>query len=576
MNRWRKFATALMWASVTGLVSAAPAGKVTMDLPDVIGVTHTGGWYNFTDKDYLTEGADAIAELGVHVIKLWLSDRFEESYKFNMGWPGGIHSMTDLAQTPHFQSVFKRPEFKTIVLEAQWSSTKNFRRGLSAAQVLAVKKECYDLAKHLLTEYRHTGKTFVVQSWEGDNHLAIKDIPDSDRAVAIQGMIDWLNARQDGIELARKEVGMNGVMVVAAAEVNQVPNSYNAPGSARSFDYPLVTDQVLPSTHMDLYSLSAWGPCCMPGLEHTLVEKLNYLASKAPASKIYGRKNIVLGEFGAPENDPVIKNQQVALAVARKQLDFALRWGVRYACYWQIYCNGLREPGNAPQGVAGKYGAAQFRGAWLIHPDGSKTALWKYFKDLCSPGNTSDLRLVWRTKYAQFEAPATNDYSRPQSVVVPAKFKVAEEVTEENDPDAVMVTADSKKVHRTGKWVESGTILFEGKPTLFTRQTGATAKFRLDFRGATQAALSIYKRGDGIRYGDPHMKVTILHNNKTDTLEVDCTHGNTGWLHLGTYDFSGNGNDYVVVTRISPDSENIATRAIAIQYKILPLKAGAK
>ena len=90
LKRWCGVAAATVgvWALLTRPVGAVPNGKVTMDLPDVIGVTHAGGWYNFTDKDYLTEGADAIAELGVHVIKLWLSDRYEESYKFKMDWPG--------------------------------------------------------------------------------------------------------------------------------------------------------------------------------------------------------------------------------------------------------------------------------------------------------------------------------------------------------------------------------------------------------------------------------------------------------------------------------------------------------
>ncbi len=576
MNKVWVCTAAILCAVFGHPASAAPGGQVAMELADVIGVTHVGGWYHFSAKDNLTEGADAIAELGVHVIKLWLNDRYADDYKFNMEWPANLHSMADLARTKYYRAVFLRPEFKTIVLEAQGFGPKNIRRGLSAAEALAVKKECYDLTKLLLNDYKHTGKTFVLQNWEGDGHLNLKALPEGERAVALQGMIDWLNARQDGIEQARQEIGLQGVLVVGAAEVNHVPNSINAKGTSKGFDHPLMTDRVLPYTHMDLYSISAWGPCCTPGTEATLLEKLNYLASKAPPSKIYGRKNIVIGEFGAPENDPVIKNQQVALAVARKQLEAALRWGVRYACYWQLYCNGLRPPGAAPQGAGGKFTVTQFRGGWLVRPDGSRTALWTYFKDLCAPGNASDFRLMWKSKYAQFDAPNTNGYSRPPPRVGSTKLSPAAEVSEENDPGAVLVTADSKKVQRTGEWVKSGTVLFAGKPTVFTRQAGATARFRLDFHGATQAAVSLYKHGDGLRYGDPRMQVTVLHNNKTETLEVDCTQGNSGWLSLGTFDFAGNGSDAVVITRTSPDNETVSTRAIAVRYKLMPLKTGAK
>ena len=34
------------------------------DIRDVVGCTHTAGQYNFTDKDYLNEGADKLLELG--------------------------------------------------------------------------------------------------------------------------------------------------------------------------------------------------------------------------------------------------------------------------------------------------------------------------------------------------------------------------------------------------------------------------------------------------------------------------------------------------------------------------------
>ncbi len=42
---------------------------------DVLGVAHAAGKYNFTDEDFLNEGADRILELGGRVIKIFLVPR---------------------------------------------------------------------------------------------------------------------------------------------------------------------------------------------------------------------------------------------------------------------------------------------------------------------------------------------------------------------------------------------------------------------------------------------------------------------------------------------------------------------
>lgn len=149
--------------------------------------------------------------------------------------------------------------------------------------------------------------------------------------------------------------------------------------------------------------------------------------------------------------------------------------------------------------------------------------------------------------------------------------KVAEEAE-----DGIIVTADSKKAHKTGVWQESSQILFDGRPTAYTRQAGATAKFRLDVKPSSRAAVAIYRNADGHRYGDPHMKVTVVHKGKEEQFEVDCTKVENGWLDLGVFDFSGAGGEYVLVTRVSPDSESVSTRAIAVKYKLVPPTAGAK
>src|SRR6202000_2016304 len=103
-------------------------------------------------------------------------------------------------------------------------------RGVTDEDAKEEKRQFYDLSKYLLTTYRGTGKTFVLQHWEGDwalRSLSKKDY-DPDYVpgpTAIQGMIRWLNARQAGIVQARAEVGATDVRVYGAAEANRLEDS---------------------------------------------------------------------------------------------------------------------------------------------------------------------------------------------------------------------------------------------------------------------------------------------------------------------------------------------------------------
>ena len=53
------------------------------NIRDIVGSTHVAGKYNFTDQDYLNEGADKLLELGTRVIKLWFTPKPYRDYPFN-------------------------------------------------------------------------------------------------------------------------------------------------------------------------------------------------------------------------------------------------------------------------------------------------------------------------------------------------------------------------------------------------------------------------------------------------------------------------------------------------------------
>lgn len=183
------------------------------DIRDVVGCTHVAGKYNFTDKDYLNEGADELLRLGTRVIKLWLTPNPARDYPFNSTWTKPA-SMLELAKTPYYQDVFAKP-FSTFILEAFAPGHDDgyFKKGMTPKLKAKEQEDFYQLAKYLLTKYKGTGKTFILQNWESDWMLTSPGSKDDPDPVAVQGMIDWLNARQDGIEQARAEVGMHGVKV---------------------------------------------------------------------------------------------------------------------------------------------------------------------------------------------------------------------------------------------------------------------------------------------------------------------------------------------------------------------------
>lgn len=332
------------------------------DVKDIVGSAHVAGKYNFTEQDYLNEGADKLLELGMRVAKLWFTPKPYRDYPFNSEWPK-IESLVQLAETQYFQKVFAKP-FTTFILEAfpPGSNEHYIRSGLTKDDVEREYNAFYDITKYFLTKYKGTGKTFILQNWETDWMLTDPQFTREITPVAVQGMADWLNARQDGVSAARKDVGMDGVKVAHAMEVNLIARAMEGKTSA--------TNDVVPKTHCDLYSYSAYDTSIFK--PEIFRDALDYLADKAPASELYGSKNVMVAEFGAPENE------FDQYSIVKNTVEVALDWGAYYVVYWELYCNEIARkyegrPANSDQ-----------RGFWLIRPDGTKAPAWNYFEELFS------------------------------------------------------------------------------------------------------------------------------------------------------------------------------------------------
>ncbi len=352
--------------------AAVPPGGTTAAIPrasEALGVTHVDGKYCLTREPFLLEGADAVAALGVQVIKLYLTLNLDGSslqkYPFHTDWPP-CRTLEELADAPPFREVFRRP-FRVYVLTVYRPGVAAgyWLNGISAEQEREEQEALYRLAAYLMRTYRGSGKTFVFQNWEGDwavrGHFDRNKPPSPE---ALQAMSRWLAARQRGVEQARRENPDSDVRVYHAVEVNLLRPSMES-------GMPCVLTHVVPHVHPDLVSYSAWDTQHDPELFR---RSLDFIAQRAPDSPPFGDKNVYVGEFGLPENE---HSQEDVTRLIRNVVSVGIDWGCPWVIYWQIYCNEVRRsPVRAPEDV---------RGFWLIRPDGSRAWAWDALRRVLQP-----------------------------------------------------------------------------------------------------------------------------------------------------------------------------------------------
>ncbi len=345
------------------LCTAFATAQAPPPMAEFVGVTHIAGAYHLAPAggtDFLNEGADAVLALASRTIKVWFS-RAQEKYPHNSAWPERFSSLVEMAEHPHYRALFDKP-FRVIVLlvYALGRPEHYWRDGVTDDELADETRQLEELTRHLLTTYADSGKTFILQHWEGD--WAIRGAYDREQdptPTAIDGMARWLNARQAGVDQARSALPDRGVSVYHAAEVNLVAR-------AMEEGQPCVTNTVLPRTRLDLVSYSAYDTAARR--DDAFRRALDYIARHMPDRAPFGDRNVFIGEYGWPANDEPEKHRRAV----RNVVSTAREWGCPYTLYWQLYCN---EPRQTPV-----EGNDDLRGFWLIRPDGAKTWAWRYLQ----------------------------------------------------------------------------------------------------------------------------------------------------------------------------------------------------
>ncbi|WP_317175777.1 hypothetical protein [Halomontanus rarus] len=354
-------------------------------LRDVLGCVHVGGLYDFTDRNYLNEGAATLEELGTDVIRIWDSNnQSQTSYRFDMDWPDAFESVTEVLRDDHVRELFDRP-FSTYVLTSYARSTPGiqdhyWRDGVTDEQYEHTVTEYRRATEHLLETYDGTGNVFVFQNWEGDWAIldTIEPDPPEPTTDAIDGMTRWLSARQEGIEQGRANVDSD-VRVLHAVSVNRVRSAMQ--GDRR------VVNAVVPSVDpsLDMVAYSSWDVLVdVRELEDraavtAITDSLDFIHEHAPEPSPYvesvlgpGEKNVYVGEFGWDLRE----DEEYGMRAIRLLTETSIEWGARWLLFWQLYSN---EP-------AGEYEDRpendDVKGFYLVKPDGDRSRAWDYFSSV--------------------------------------------------------------------------------------------------------------------------------------------------------------------------------------------------
>lgn len=344
----------------TPLAHAAPPPPTATEL----GVAHIGGRYSFSDADYLNEGAATAREIGARCLKVSLSldtdNPSPKLYPFHAHWPA-VTTLAELAETPYYRALFAR-DFDTFILTAfRPGRAAGYWRESFSPEDEQAEEECFaTLAGSLLHAWARTGKTFVLQNWEGDWALRGSFDPATrPTATATAAMIRWLAARQRGVARARAEFSGDGVRVFHACEVNLVRQ-------AMEQGAPSVTADVLPQVPVDLVSYSAWDTKDSPS---RFGQALAFIARHKRLTEPFREHGVYVGEFGLPESEA---SPAQVLERTSQLLEVARQFGCPWAVYWQLYCNEPLVPSPKANG--------DFKGFWLVRPDGTRSPVCRLFR----------------------------------------------------------------------------------------------------------------------------------------------------------------------------------------------------
>ncbi len=392
-------------AAHAGTESCLQLSHNSPDMQAFLGVAHWQGCYFKSAKPFLLDGAEEVRRLGAQIIKVAFN--FHEPWNdypwHSPDWPTETWRTwtpppVEVAKHPYWKELFEM-DFHTYLLitysnvarsspdPEDWKSWVDpwywIYQEPTNQQLRDETEQFYALTEHLLTAY--TGKTFVLQMWEGDWTLR-QDLPVDQRynttvpvaRVKTDRMVKWLAARQLGVTKARKAVGKKATShVYHAAEVNLVKaasEEFARKGHSKRQD--MVT-AVLPRVALDMVSYSSYDSTLVPEASHgaffeavRFIQRMHRRTAEAPEKAVY------VGEFGV---NTMSTDWDDTMEKIKNAVNVGAAAGLAYLVYWQMYDNSLNPKGKEHYGLdrcdsrmvakGPVYDQQYIEGFFLQHPD---------------------------------------------------------------------------------------------------------------------------------------------------------------------------------------------------------------
>lgn len=350
-RRWRRFFhgarparwSALRWVGLAALLALTPPGKAAnLSNPQVdayncrIGTETFAGMYKFTSNTLLVETAQAITNMGSDAIKFYMGT--DTSGQSGVTLTANITNLLTLARDePSYRAVFDMP-FRHYIFWAYpfANSDEWWGNGYNATQGAKDYQEIYDLTHYLLTNYNNSGKTFYLGHWEGDGYLEVNGWTTNPSPTTIQGMIGWLNNRQQAVDDAKAATSYTNVQVYNYAECNRVRDAMlNGPTNNER----VINDVIPYVTNLDYLSYSSYDAQNLSASD--LYTTLNYMEAHLPTNKssVVPGPRMWIGEYGWGTQSTASQEPLVRAYIQR-----LLNWNYNGQCLpfilmWEMYSN---------------------------------------------------------------------------------------------------------------------------------------------------------------------------------------------------------------------------------------------
>lgn len=291
--------------------------------------------YKFTSDTKLVETSDALRLMGSDVVKFYMGKNYSGQYGITLS--GSISSLTEMAKNETSCRHVLDTDFRHFLIWVYtFASNGNdswWANGYSASEKSQEYNEIYSLAQYLLTNYNKSGKSFYFGHWEGDWYLISPSNTSANPSpTAIQGMIDWLNNRQQAVDDALRDTPHTNVFLYNYTEANRVRDAMENPPTSNQ----RVINTVVPAvTNLDYVSWSSYDGMNLDSAN--LTATLNYMESNLPTNKAatISGKRIIIGEYGWGGSLSSAAQEPVTRAYMQKLIS----WGAPFILFWQMYDN---------------------------------------------------------------------------------------------------------------------------------------------------------------------------------------------------------------------------------------------